>query len=232
MNAWLNTNPKPFNREKMMKPNLIEILQHEKQLNPESEEFRPSKFLRTQPSTKTRNTKGRNRPRMLVRGSLGPRTDPDKKTILLISHDTRLHQDLRWVANTAGQIVVRVGPEADITQIMYVVRPAVVLLDLDLPAEAGWEKADALLQAQHCPPMILLTARSEQFDIRTAIQAGSLVEKSDPRQLLDKVNQVLAEPQSCQVERNAIQRVVIGWLRPCSWCVSVTPAYRFWGINE
>jgi hypothetical protein len=35
-----------------------------------------------------------------------------------------------------------------------------------------------------------------------------------------------------RAERNAIQRVVIRWLRPCAWPVPVTPTYRFRGLNE
>jgi DNA-binding response OmpR family regulator len=130
-------------------------------------------------------------------------------------------------------MVVRVDGAADVSRIVYAVRPAVVLLDLDLPAEAAWEKADSLLQEQRCPPVILLTARKEQIDLRTAIQAGSLVDKSgEPTHLLDVVDRTLAMTDSSQPERNAIQRAIVRWLRPCNWSVPVTPAYRFWGINE
>jgi DNA-binding response OmpR family regulator len=110
---------------------------------------------------------------------------------------------------------------------------AAVLLDLDLPSQAAWEAADGLLQEKTCPPLILLTARSDQFDVSTAIRAGSLVDKTiDPRRLLEAVDATLAAPSSARAEQNAIQRVMIRWLRPCSWTAPVTPAYRFWRINE
>lgn len=190
--------------------------------------------MRTQNISKLANTNECNGSRTPVRGSPGPRPpDAEKRTILLISDDARLHQNLRGVANMVGRMVVRVDGVVDISRIVYAIRPAVVLLDLDLPADAAWRKADALLQEQRCPPLILLTARSEQFDVRTAIQAGSLVDKSaDPKRLLDKVEQTLAAPNSSSAERNAIQRVVVRWLRPRSWSVPLKPAYRFWGINE
>ena len=67
-----------------------------------------------------------------------------------------------------------------------------VLLDLDLPSQAAWEAADWLLQEQNCPPLILLTARSGQFDLSTAIRAGSLVDKTiGPSQLLEVVDETL-----------------------------------------
>src|SRR5712672_3020659 len=109
-------------------------------------QFKQSKFMRTRDFSKLPKATGCNGPRMLVRGSQEARPpDPEKRTILLISDDARLHQNLKCVANTAGRIVVRVGAEANVVQIVYAIRPAVVLLDLDLAAEAAWEKADALL---------------------------------------------------------------------------------------
>jgi hypothetical protein len=72
-----------------------------------------------------------------------------------------------------------------------------------------------------------------RLDVSTAIRAGSLVDKSASlTKLLEAVDQALALPDSNRGERNAIQRVVIRWLRPCAWSVPVTPAQRFWGINE
>jgi CheY-like chemotaxis protein len=216
----------------MMKPNLVEIPQHEKQSNPESKPFKPVKFVKTQQSNNAIGAKRNNWRRILVRGSTGPRPpDPKKRTILLISCDTSFHQNLRCAANMVGRIVVRVDGATDVSRIVYALRPAVVLLDLDLPAGAGWGTADSLLQQENCPPVILLTASSEQFDMRTAIRAGSILDKSkSPAQLLEAVGQVLDAPNTNEAERNAIQRVMIGWLRPCNW--SAPLAYRFWRINE
>jgi CheY-like chemotaxis protein len=128
---------------------------------------------------------------------------------------------------------VQVNGVADALQNMCAGQPVAVLLDLDLPSQAAWEAADCLLQEQSCPPLILLTARSDQFDMSTAIRAGSLVDKSaDPGRLLEAVDQTLAGPCSAQAERNAIQRVMIRWLRPCGWSVPVATAHRFWGTNK
>jgi FixJ family two-component response regulator len=161
-----------------------------------------------------------------------PRTI-EKRTILLISKDIQLHKSLRCLANTIGRMVVRIGGMPGITSILRIVKPKAVLLDLDLPEQAAWKVADTLLSEQNCPPVILLTGQSERFDVRTAIRAGSLVDKSeDPARLLEVVEETLAMPESTQTERNAIQRILIRWLKPCDWYIPFTPAYRFWGINE
>ena len=162
-----------------------------------------------------------------------PSADLEKRGILLISADASLGGNLRRAAARTRRAVVRVEGVADALRKLRVGHPAAVVLDLDLPSQAAWEDADCLLAEESCPPLILLTARSDQFDVSTAIRAGSLVDKSaGPSRLLEAVDQALAGPCSAQAERNAIQRVMIRWLRPCSWSVPVTPAHRFWGINE
>ena len=156
-----------------------------------------------------------------------------KRRLLLLSNDAGFHQALRRAADGVGQAVVQFTGGADALRLLAAVKPVAVLLDLDLPSGAAWEMADTLLQQPDCPAMLLLTSRSEQFDVRTAVRAGSLFEKSaGPQRLLELVEQAVAAPVSVQTERNAIQRVAIRWLRPSSWCVPLTPAYRFWGINE
>jgi DNA-binding response OmpR family regulator len=159
--------------------------------------------------------------------------EAEKGGILLVSDDANLGENLRRAAARTGRAVLRVDKTADALRRVRFDQPAVVLLDLDLPSQAAWDAADWLLQEQDCPPLILLTARSGQFDLSTAIRAGSLVDKSaGPSRLLEVVDETLAVPYSAQAERNAIQRVMIRWLRPCGWSVPVTPAYRFWAINE
>ena len=169
-----------------------------------------------------------------VRGSCRPRSpNAEKRGILLISDDASLGENLRCAAVRTGRTVAQVNRVADALREVLTGQPGAVLLDLDMPSQAAWEAADCLLQEESCPPLILLTARSDQFDLSTAIRAGSLVDKTtDPSRLLEMVDQTLAGPCSAQAERNAIQRVMIRWLRPCGWSAPVTSAHRFWGTNE
>ena len=169
-----------------------------------------------------------------ILGTSGPRSrGAEQSGILLVSDDASLGENLRRVSARAGRAVVQVDGAADVLRELRASQPAVVLLDLDLPAQAAWEAADRILQEECCPPLVLLTARSDQFDVGTAIRAGSLVDKTaGPNRLLEAVDEILAGPNSAQAERNAIQRVMIRWLRPCNWSAPLTSAYRFHGINE
>jgi DNA-binding response OmpR family regulator len=176
----------------------------------------------------------RNGGKRSVRGCRGPRPPTAAKPgILLVSDDAGLGESLRCAAARSGRAVVQVDGVTEALRKMRAGQSAAVLLDLDLPSQAAWEAADQLLQEQNCPPVILLTARSDQFDLSTAIRAGSLVDKTaGPGPLLDAVDQTLAGPCSAQAERNAIQRVMIQWLKPCGWSVPVAPAQHFWRIHE
>jgi CheY-like chemotaxis protein len=162
----------------------------------------------------------------------GPGPGP-KEQILLISDDVVVAENLRRAAEQTGRSVVRAADLGETLQTAHMMQPVAVVLDLDLPSHGAWEIADSLLQEAGCPPLILLTGRREQFDVSTAIRAGSLVDKSaDLARVLEVVDEALALPDANRGERNAIQRIMIQWLRPCAWSVPVTPAYRHWGLNE
>jgi len=153
------------------------------------------------------------------------------RTILLISIDTRFHENLRRLANNAGILVVKAGHAEGMIAVLQVVNPGAVLLDLDLPHETAWETADILLNEPACPAVILLTERTDQFEMRGAIAAGSLINKNDaPARLLEVIHEGLELPQPNQAQRNAAQRMLIRWLAPSAWPDS-TPANRFWGLN-
>ena len=153
--------------------------------------------------------------------------------ILLISDDAVEAENLRRAAEQTGRSVVRAADLGEALRTARMIQPVAVVLDLDLPSQGAWEIADGLLEEAGCPPLILLTGRRDQFDVSTAIRAGSLVDKSASlAKVLEAVDQALALPDANRGERNAIQRIMIQWLRPCAWSVPVTPAYRHWGLNE
>jgi CheY-like chemotaxis protein len=155
-----------------------------------------------------------------------------RRPLLLLSEDESLCWNLLMAASQVGRKLVR-GHPGNGPQTLRIVKPELVLLDLDLPEEASWEAAYALLEDEDCPPLILLISRREQSDFDTAIQAGCLIEKyATPTKVLQVVESRLRSTKAAQQEQNAILRLVIRWLKPCRWSVQVAPLNRFWGINE
>jgi ActR/RegA family two-component response regulator len=190
--------------------------------------------MRRRQSLSSLNVPGIRRARGPGRACAGGAPVPGpKQLILLISDDAVVAENLRRAAEEAGRSVVRAAGLGETLRTAHLIQPVAVVLDLDLSSDGAWEIADSLLQEARCAPLILLTGRREQFDISTAIRAGSLVDKSTcPAKVLEMVGQILAVRDSDLADRNAMQRVLIRWLRPCAWSVTVTPAYRFWGLNE
>ena len=190
--------------------------------------------MRTRQSLSSLNIPDRSRMSRPGRACAGGTPTPGpKQLILLISDDAVVAESLRRAAEQAGRAVVRAAGLGETLRTAHMVRPVAVVLDLDLPSHGAWEIADRLLQEAGCPPVVLLTGRRDQFDVSTAIRAGSLVDKSDGlAKVLEAVEQALALPDSNRGERNAIQGITIQWLRPCAWSAPVTPTYRFWGLNE
>jgi len=173
---------------------------------------------------------------LLAPGHAGSETQDNiatTKTILLVSDDTGFGRKLRSAAYAGGMELTQVGGMADTLRAVRNQAPSVVLLDLDLPADAGWDAVDALLQEENRPPIILLTARTGQIDVSDAVTAGSLVAKSvDSAVLMELVEQTLVAPDSVKADRDSVQQVAIRWLKPYAWSVPLTPGNRFWGINE
>jgi DNA-binding NtrC family response regulator len=157
----------------------------------------------------------------------------ESRTILFISNDSGLHERLRSLANETGLMVVKQDRAVGTAEILQVVKPSAVLLDLDLPDEAAWNSADMLLNEPDCPAIILLTGRTGHLAMQNAIHAGLLVSKGDsPDRLLQIIEEVLEMPGPHQAHRNALRRELIRWLRPPAWETESGSAYRFWGINE
>jgi DNA-binding response OmpR family regulator len=153
--------------------------------------------------------------------------------LLLISDDAKLGKSLRDTAEQMGLLLVQSAAVSAAPWQLRALRPGTVLLDLDLPGETAWDTADRLLEVESCPPLILVTTRIDQFDARMAFRAGTMIDKSaGPVRLLRLAAQASVGSEFGQVERNSIQRIVIRWLQPSGWSVPVTPAYRFWGLNE
>jgi DNA-binding response OmpR family regulator len=130
-------------------------------------------------------------------------------------------------------LVVRFEGTAGAVSVLRVVRPTAVLLDLDLPGQTAWQVAESLLAERTCPPVILFTASRHQFDVKTAIRAGCLVDRSaGPPRLLEAATEALAMSESARVQRNAVQKVLIRWLKPCYWPLPFTSVDRYYVTKE
>jgi DNA-binding response OmpR family regulator len=154
-------------------------------------------------------------------------------SLLVFTDDEPFWEKLLHAANQAGRELIRKNAIVYTPLTLRLLKPAAVLVDLDLPSAAVWDEADSLLQKESSPPVLLLTSRGDQNNFDTAIEAGSLIDKcQNPARLLQLVELTLDPFRSDHRERRAMQRLVIRWLKPINWSPKVIPLRRFWGINE
>lgn len=117
-----------------------------------------------------------------------------KKRILVVDDDAAIRQLLlrvlteeEYLAETAAN-----GLEA-----LEVIQSSVdlVLLDLQMPGKDGWETFEALTCKYPGLPVILITARANQFFPALATGVDALLEKPlDITKLVDTIRALLAEP--------------------------------------
>ena len=167
-----------------------------------------------------------------VHDQVRPQAAP-QLAILLVSEDPELSRRLRNLAGLIGFDLLQPRSLTETTRALVRHSCAAVLLDLDSTGLPVWDVAERVLLDETAPPLILLTARKHDRELNAAVQAGVVAEKpAKTAQVAEMVGRILLEPGSAEPEKRARQKVLIRWLKPCSWSVPVGPAYRWWGINE
>jgi len=114
-------------------------------------------------------------------------------TILVVDDDLQLRRFLRTTLAGHGHAVVEAGSVAEAIDAIARVRPAVILLDLGLPDGDGL----AVLRnrpVDHRAPVIVLSARGQEGDKVTALDAGAddyLTKPFGASELLARIRVVL-----------------------------------------
>ncbi|HTY89436.1 MAG TPA: hypothetical protein VMB80_18445 [Candidatus Acidoferrum sp.] len=161
------------------------------------------------------------------------RPEPARPALLLVSEDGELAARLGRAVSLAGLDFRKTSNPSLACRLAVRHRPAVVGLDLDLPESAIWETAGELLEGTACRGLILLSGRTDHFDLGAAIRAGAVLDKSGgPARFLEELQGILAAPEGQQVDRKARQRLLVRWLQPHQWPVVMEATPRNWGINE
>jgi hypothetical protein len=167
----------------------------------------------------------RNRP--CAGGKKSPRRISIKtRVIVSISSDMEFDRRLRVLAMQSGQIVIRVESTGDAQRIVDADCCGIILLDLDSMGRTALEMAGDLLREPLCPPVILLTGKEEQRDLRMTVFAGSILEKStDTFRILGLMKTIL-EGWSSRANPCSAQRGMVRWEESGDG-----PAKRFWDVD-
>ena len=114
-------------------------------------------------------------------------------TILVVDDDLQLRRFLRTTLAGHGHAVAEAGSVAEAIDAIARVHPSVILLDLGLPDGDGLAVLRAI-PAENRPPVIVLSARGQEGDKVTALDAGAedyLTKPFGASELLARIRVVL-----------------------------------------
>lgn len=160
-------------------------------------------------------------------------TERTRKTLLLVSDDANLGVRVSAAADLAKLAFQQANDAANALRLTARDYPAIVLLDLDMPASAGWNATERFLADDNGPPLGLMTGRTGHFDLGMAICAGMVLDKSIvQRRLLEQVHVLLERSGQDQERYLACLRLLVHWLRTYELAAPTSSEHRHWGINE
>ena len=127
-----------------------------------------------------------------------------RKQILVVDDDPSVRTMLKRVLAGEGYRVRSAANGAAALQVAATAPPDLVLLDLKLPEENGWDLFGHLTQRWPLLPVVVITARPNQFFTALAAGVGALVEKPlHIPKLLQTVNRLLRESVDIRLARVA-----------------------------
>jgi DNA-binding response OmpR family regulator len=125
-----------------------------------------------------------------------------RKTILLADDDASVRTMIGRVLESANYRVVQAGTGREAASQFLNGPPDLVLLDLNMPDKDGWEAWNIMSTLHPYVPVIVITARPNQYDQARKMRIDALMEKPlDLHLLLQSIRQLLIEPDEARIRR-------------------------------
>jgi len=125
-----------------------------------------------------------------------------KKRIMIAEDEPSIRESLARVLESEAYDVesANTGEEAIAK---FHARPCdLVLLDLNMPAKDGWAAFEGISRLRPLVPVIVITARPDQYERAVGVGVDALMEKPlDLPLLLQCLRDLLAEPEAARVDR-------------------------------
>jgi DNA-binding response OmpR family regulator len=124
------------------------------------------------------------------------------KRILLVDDDPTVRDSLKDVLLEEGYIIMAAGDGQQAVDLANEFVVDLVLLDLNMPVKNGWDTFEQLTREHPLIPVIIATARSNQFFTALSAGVGALLEKPmDIATLLRTMEKLLAESAERRLDR-------------------------------
>lgn len=122
------------------------------------------------------------------------RDAPPRKRILIADDDASIRESLARVLEGENyDVALAESGRKAVSQFLQAV-PELVLLDLNMPDKDGWQAFELMEKLRPFVPIIIITARPNQYERAVATGADALMEKPlDLPLLLQTIQELLAE---------------------------------------
>jgi CheY-like chemotaxis protein len=134
--------------------------------------------------------------------------------ILLADDDEGVLAALKDVLRSEGYEVITAKNGREAIEHFHEGRIDIALLDLNMPIKGGWETLEKLTTIHPLLPIIVITARPEQYSLAVAAGVGALMEKPlDLPLLLQAIKDLLREPIEQRLSRSSGKRPITRYLQ-------------------
>jgi CheY-like chemotaxis protein len=134
--------------------------------------------------------------------------------ILLADDDEGVLAALNDVLRSEGYEVITAKNGREAIEHFHEGRIDIALLDLNMPIKGGWETLEKLTTIHPLLPIIVITARPEQYSLAVAAGVGALMEKPlDLPLLLQAIKDLLREPIEQRLSRSSGKRPITRYLQ-------------------
>jgi DNA-binding NtrC family response regulator len=125
-----------------------------------------------------------------------------KKRVLVVDDDVAVREAMKRVLVAAGYEVSLAQSGEEATAQFLPEQTDLLLLDLNLPSESGWDVFARLTTRYPVVPVIIITGLPNQHATATAAGVSALMEKPiEPTALLKTIKRVLAERPETRLRR-------------------------------
>lgn len=125
-----------------------------------------------------------------------------KKRILVVDDDAQIRESLGKLMQAEGYEVAMAANGQEGIELFDTKRIDLVLLDINLPGNGGWEVFGALTSSNPFLPIIIITGKENQQDLATLAGVGALMEKPlNVPLLLNTITELITEHPVTHLER-------------------------------
>lgn len=122
--------------------------------------------------------------------------------VLIIDDDDAVLRSLARALSSEGFSTRTARDAAEGVMRFAISEPDLVLLDLTMPGESGWDAFEELSRMSPLVPVVIITARPGQFDLARAACVAALVEKPiDIPSLVGILRRLLSEDEATRLAR-------------------------------